>query len=282
VFVADLAGRDRDEAREPRLRRERVVERPVEPAVDDVVADREQPALGITEKVEVHLLDEVVGEIRQPLGAFPKLLRVRLRQRERDPMFGECRGDPFEPRPCLRDRRLVPAGERHVLQFSECAPDAGQVVLDRGQQRGPFGRGRGTLRQRPVKSVDLLGQRGSMVAAALVPGTAEARLGKAQAVAHPVERTHVHAWLVHQLLQPHAHGQEVSRQVAAVDARDVLGQQRRERPRVVPVVEMPAIPLKLQQRPESWFEAIDDAGGAQVPEVVGRERRDELQADVRR
>ena len=66
VLVRDLPDRDRDEARQPRLRGQRVVVRRVEPSVGDAEADREEPPLPVEQESELHFLDEVVGEPGEP------------------------------------------------------------------------------------------------------------------------------------------------------------------------------------------------------------------------
>ena len=72
VLGRDLARGDRHEAGQPRLRGQQVVVRRVEPAVGDVEADREELPLGVEEKLEVHLFDEIVGQRREPLGALDR------------------------------------------------------------------------------------------------------------------------------------------------------------------------------------------------------------------
>ena len=74
MLVRHGTGRDRHEAREPRLGRERVVVRAVEAAVGHAVADREQLPLGVEEESELGLLDQVVGQRGQALAAFDQLV----------------------------------------------------------------------------------------------------------------------------------------------------------------------------------------------------------------
>ena len=76
--------------------------------------------------------------------------------------------------------------------------------------------------------------------------------------------------------------QEIPGEVAAVDRRDIGRRQRRERPRVVPVVEVPAVALHPQQRVEGRLEPVDHAGDARDSRSRGRQRRQELQPDVGR
>ena len=113
------------------------------------------------------------------------------------------------------------------------------------------------------------------------PGT---RLQSRSASRIAIECAHVRCrGSLGQLQQRHARRQQVAGQVAAVDGRDVRRRQRRQRARVVPVVEVAAIALQLEQRVRRSAPAVaHDAGGAQVAEVVGRERGQQLQADVGR
>ena len=63
-------GGNREEARQARFRRERVVVRGVEAAVGDVEADREQLPLPVEQEVELRFLDQLVGEDAEPFGAL--------------------------------------------------------------------------------------------------------------------------------------------------------------------------------------------------------------------
>ena len=71
--LGDLAARDGDEAREPRLRGQQVVVRRVQAArplgVRQAKADREDPALRVVEEAEAHSLGEGAGAAGQVLEA---------------------------------------------------------------------------------------------------------------------------------------------------------------------------------------------------------------------
>ena len=64
------AGGNRQEARQPRFRRQRVVVRGVEAAVGDVEADGEQLPLPVEQEIELRFLDQIVGEDAEPFGAL--------------------------------------------------------------------------------------------------------------------------------------------------------------------------------------------------------------------
>ena len=82
------------------------------------------------------------------------------------------------------------------------------------------------------------------------------------------------------VIEPRSQREEIPRQVSAVDGRDVRRRQRSEGLGVVPVVEMPPIARHAQQRIEGRLEAIQNGREAQIPEVVRRQRRQQLQTDV--
>ena len=63
MLVRNLAERNRHEARKTCLRRQRIVERAVEPAVDNAVPDGEELALAVEQKPKLSFLDKIVGEL---------------------------------------------------------------------------------------------------------------------------------------------------------------------------------------------------------------------------
>ena len=75
---------------------------------------------------------------------------------------------------------------------------------------------------------------------------------------------------------------QVRGQVAAVDRRDVARLERREVVRAVPVVEVPAEALETLDRGEGRLQPIRHVGGPDPTEVVGGDRREQGEADVRR
>ena len=68
MLLRELALRDGDETRQSRLGREQVVVARVEAVVAQVVADRQQPAIGVVEKVVV--------EVRQLAAACRELVQL--------------------------------------------------------------------------------------------------------------------------------------------------------------------------------------------------------------
>ena len=64
---------------------------------------------------------------------------------------------------------------------------------------------------------------------------------------------------------------QATQKVAAVDRRDVSGWQRLERPRVVPVVEVPPVLLHLVERVEGSRQPVAKLVQAQITEIVGRQ-----------
>ena len=71
-------------------------------------------------------------------------------------------------------------------------------------------------------------------------------------------------------------------EVAAVHRRDVARVQRRQRGRVVPVQEMPAISFEAFERRQRAVETLDERVGREIAEVVRGQRRQQTHPDVGR
>ncbi len=82
--------------------------------------------------------------------------------------------------------------------------------------------------------------------------------------------------------QTRAQGQQVASQVAAVHRRDIAWRQWLQSLRVVPVVEMPAVLLKLVERAQGVSRALDELAGRQIAEVIRRQICQQRHADVGR
>ena len=134
--------------------------------------------------------------------------------------------------------------------FLQQRPQCGQLLCDR-----PGGGAIGAALQRGDE------QRNSILNAAYCP-CVDHRFGVDEPIETSFER------------------QQVAGKVPAIDRRDIRRRQRHERPRVVPVIEMSAISLRPHQGAEGRFEPVDDTGGAQVAEIMRRERRQQLQPDI--
>ena len=323
VLVRDLAGRDRQEARQPRFGGEGVVVRGVEPAVGDVEADREQLPLGVEEEAELGLLDQVVGERRRAArrarsaprrrrGALDRAARVAGDARSRVDASsaaiapGDELGQARARAPAAAIAARLPSTARvQPVSRSSSDPDAPTTAAAaRSSQYGRFGQRTGGASGWPASS-------GSSSSCSRTPsadsrspicGSSVAPLGRASPArsascarrppssvdrrAAPSPRPIAAAassFVLEQvdgvlerrrarrvddrrafgeLGQAGAQRQQVAGEVAAVDRRDVGRRQRRQRPRVVPVVEVAAIALHAQQRVERRLEPIEQAGEA--------------------
>ena len=76
--------------------------------------------------------------------------------------------------------------------------------------------------------------------------------------------------------------QQVSGEIAAVNGRDILGIQRAQIVRIIPVVEMPAKPFHPVERRKARLEAIERVQAADPTELARRHDRQEIQADIGR
>ena len=336
MLVRHGPGGDGHEARQPRLGRERVVVRVVEPAVGDAEANREQLPFGVEQEPELGFFDEIVGQSRQTLAAFdqffgqpprvvdglPRLVRrvalgdlvqgaiaerhepreagdlgrrmqdagrLQARHPAGEPLELELPGredgrGPFEPQRGLGQRRGQRLGRRGVEQrFLEIVKedaDGLDAFLELREQSAPLEHSRRPPREVRTQAAELALQ-GARRAAAVE--RVHLRLEQADGIVEALEHAAVDDRCgLGKQRQTRAERQEVAREVAAVDRRDIGGRQRRERARVVPIVEVPAIPLHAQQRVERRLEPIEDAGVAEISEIAGGHRRQELQSDVGR
>ena len=84
-----------------------------------------------------------------------------------------------------------------------------------------------------------------------------------------------------QLPQAVREDEEAGREIAAVHRRDVARLERLERPRVVPVEDVPLPPFEALDGAQRLLDPREEALGVQPAEVVGREVREEGEADVR-
>jgi hypothetical protein len=84
-----------------------------------------------------------------------------------------------------------------------------------------------------------------------------------------------------QLAEPHPHREQAGGKVTAVNRRDVLRVERKQRAGVVPVVEMPSEALQLAHRPERVLGAAQQLPGGDVAEVMSDEICQQRHAHVR-
>ena len=101
-------------------------------------------------------------------------------------------------------------------------------------------------------------------------------------VAEPIPVLRAHDGRGHQVTAAMLQRQETAGEVAAVDRRHVARQQRLEVLRVVPVEEVSLVVRHARDAVEGPPHAQRQLARADVPEVVGGERRDQGQADVGR
>ncbi len=80
--------------------------------------------------------------------------------------------------------------------------------------------------------------------------------------------------------QAAAQGEQIGREIAAIDGGDVAGRHGRAIAGGVPIVKMAAVALQFFQRGEGVAEAIDQVAAVDVAEVVGGEDAQEAHADV--
>ncbi len=102
------------------------------------------------------------------------------------------------------------------------------------------------------------------------------RVGKA------VEHACIQDRQVGQRSKPRAQRQQVAGKVSAVDRRHVARRKRLQGLRVVPVIEVSAVPRRAAPWCERSRRPLDQRSGGDVTEIVGRQVREQAEADVGR
>jgi hypothetical protein len=87
---------------------------------------------------------------------------------------------------------------------------------------------------------------------------------------------------ISELETPFFERQKAHREIAAVNGGDVAGRERLERPGVVPVEQVPAVPFEASERVEAVRQPRRQVVLPDITEITGSERRQEHHADVGR
>ena len=271
-----MAGRnvslgDRHEARQPRLRGEEIVTARVERALGDEIADREQLAVVVEQKAELHC------ERCRPRG----LLQGREARRRR----GGCLRRPVEITAVALDRssgRLRP--EQHV--------GAGVVASFARERKSDVRQGLRVDRERretfrdPLAVDECPSQVGRQHGERLVQLAPRHRLRSptfaqpARLFAHELERvcdTGKTALVGERLSRPFpariGESDEVPGQISAIDGGDISGIERPQIPRVVPVVEMAAEAREPVHGGQGRLQPLDRIDRSRPSEVAGAHHR---------
>ena len=256
---------DRHVAGHARLRRQQVVAALVETFLVDLVADRQQPATLVEEEAEVHAEDLVAHPALDAGETFVArdhrvrwrlcvaLLAVQCGQRGRRPHVAlagvvtrPCRDGSLHDRPSPRDVCRVEARR---------------------------------LRRREVVEQPIeVGEQSGIVRVLLGATGAEQR----QPVVNPGRRGAVGVGCVDPLAARVGGDDEVARQVAVVDRRDVPRCERLQRRGVVPVEQVPVEMIEGIDGVHRALHALERLVRADPTEVPGGDGREEVEADVRR
>ena len=304
MLGADIALGDGEEAGQTGLGGQQVVAARVQGPVRDPISDRQELAGRVEEESEFHLPEELLGlngdrpeaSVERPGTGHALIGTVGLRI--------ERVADRGEGRPCRRrqagqvpsvavdgkPRRLCPADELAVRALSalgrERCHDVGQGMrIDRelGESRAPrLGRrGHGSTpvaghleRFQHVLSRESLG---SSVVADRAGGLARQSDRIADARQGSLDRER----LIDHVSTGIGKGQQMARQVAAVDRRHVGRLEGLQRAGVVPVVEVPMEPREAPDRGERRFQPLDHFQRPDPTEIAGGHGRQQIHPDVR-
>ena len=272
VSRRDIARRDRDEARQPRLGGKKVVAIHVEPVFGNQETDRQQPAAFIEQEVELHgarhgprrCLDReqsTIQIIRHPGGQGVAMMAGNRAVRRLDP---EQHVGALRIGTLARERtREVDGGFRHRQCRFEADRRPGQGCRQPVERPNEFGAG-------DEMSAAIVGQRRQSLA------------GEGETVGRAARAIGLHG----ASCAPGATGvgkrDQVSGEVAAIHRRDVARLEGTQITRVVPVEEVSPKPLQPLHRREGGFKALHRLGGADPAELAGSGRRKEQQTEIGR
>ncbi len=269
---------DADEARQPRLGGEEIVEAGVQRAVAAAIADGKHLAVLVEEEAELHRQRRRFRQVFERLQAMAQKLRRRhgLRQdrEERDRVVAvlRLRHQLFEVAAMCGDigAQGLGAGEdlaidraRAVGQRICGARQIGQAVRDAGlRERQVREQGRdGVDLCRELRHARSLAQQEEIVLDALRPARVQRRPGR-------------------DLGTGIAERDQVACQIAAVHGRDVFRLQRAQILGAVPVVEMAAEALQPVHRGEGRLELLDGGKRAAPSEIARGDDGKQIEADI--
>jgi hypothetical protein len=242
---------DRHEAREAALRREQVVAEAVEPAVGDVVARWRtagcRGGTGTPQSCSTLSCSHAAARRwaraagRRGRGAPGDLGRASARR--------SAAPAPTRARLC---RRRAPVGRPTARGCMSAITSACVSIVFHRSAACPSRRAReGPPARRPPRS-RWLGWRTPARRSSTVTAMAAWRMSSVSR--SPRAGARHGGRLVHELQQRLLQGEQVPGEVAAVHRRDVAGRQRRQRGRVVPVVEVAAVALHRLEGPQRGLE----------------------------
>ena len=264
VLGRNVALGDREEAREPRFGGEKVVAVRVALAVARQVADRQELALA-----------------RRAGSGSPSTSRGRgrsaampveaLGEQRRAVSEASVAGVAVEHRGCIA---AATSSARRMASLRRTSPDA--VPRRRALSASGWSVARRAAAASAAAPVaDGFRHRARLARLASRLSTRRPRPDRreqADMVGHPADDALAGRRLADCLLAGIGEGDEVAREVAAVDGRDVLRIERPEVGRVVPVVEVAAEPVHPAHRAERRVEPLDHVVEADPAEVAGATR----------
>ena len=319
MVEGDLAGSDGHVARQPRLRRQQVVEAVVQPAIRHPVPDGQELAPRVVQERELR-----IRQARAALGQGVDLAEARRDALRAQPeglgqaassVGGGSRGQhlgglsrevaellqaarPVEVRPA---RRCVSPSNGSVPTASHGAISVRSARKARTCRSKAFAHQAASgCRCRSSDSASRVAAAPSSLSQAAraeresagssrsrstdVQGLARADLlgQNAQRVAQPLQRPRRQHRARGKLQQAAAQHPHVPDQVAAVDGGDVEGPQGLAGVGVVPVEEVPPVALQLLHRFDRAGGAVEQLPAAQVPQIVRGQVGQQRQAHVRR
>ena len=204
--------------------------------------------------------------------------RILGQQRQVVPSVAALPGQCREPPDRLDHGRLLESRHRRIGGLTEAFRRAGRQGLQPDPQRGDAARGVPLQMRQVGAKLRHLGGGGLATRARGGRGLGD----EPQRVAHAIEPPPRKDRVIDQREQPSAQRQQMAGEVPAVHRRNVARRQRLQGLGVVPVVEMPAVPLQASHRGERIGAALDERARRDVAEVVGGQIRQQRQADVGR
>ena len=280
VAGGKIALGDGEKTRQPRFGGQKVVAVGVERALCRQIADREEVALAVHEKAELHGHRHRTGDFLQfpqpqfqVLGGFGVARKVGAMRRD-----GVHRG--LRPEQHVRASLVAAlAGQRprHIehrlsLEAEICKP--GPEIVHR---RKRLARGQGERAQRIVELPP-----GDGLRLAAVTQARRVFPGQVERVGDPFEASLSFRWRRSPFPAGIGQGDQVPGKIAAIDRRHIFRVERAQVAGVVPIVEMAAETLHAAHGRQSGLKPFDRFLRSKPSEVAGAGQREEVEAEIGR
>ncbi len=264
---------DGHETGQPRLGRHQVVAVLVEGAFAHLVADRQQQPVGVDQEAEIHVQRHGPG---QPFQRFePPVERPDHAVGQVAPVAFQAGADRLGPEQQIRFVGMISLQGDLPGGVHQGQGLFGQLDHLQGDAGGRFGQAQG-------EPADLLLEppQGHALRAPAVDHATAGAPGQIEGVGHPFQPPPVGGRHIAPFVTGVGQGDQMARQIAAVDRRDILRIERAQIARIVPVEEMAPPFGHARHGFERGFQPLDGLQRTDPAEVAGAGRRQKIQAEI--